>query len=65
MNWITAPGRVVRLCGIASLVGTLIPQFFPEAARYGAFLAALSSGIGLMYARQNNVTSEQAGAVKP
>lgn len=45
-----------------SLVGTLVPQFFPEVARYGLFLAAFATGLGFIFARDNNVTSEQAGA---
>lgn len=44
------------------MIGMLVSQFFPEVARYGAFCAALGSGLGLMFARDNNVTSEQAGA---
>jgi hypothetical protein len=56
MSWKTT------LCGVLVLLGGLVAQFFPEFARYGGFLAALGSGLGFMFARDNNVTSEQAGA---
>ena len=48
-------------CGIAALVGTVIIQFYPEFARHGNALIALATGVGLLVARDNNVTSDQLG----
>lgn len=50
------------LCGLLALVGGALVQFFPEYAKLGGFLAFIGSGAGLLFARDNNVTSEQAGA---
>lgn len=44
------------------MLGTLTPQFFPELSRYGAFLAAFATGLGLIFSRDNNVSSEDVGA---
>jgi hypothetical protein len=49
------------VCGVLGLLGGLIAQFFPEYSRYGLFLASFGAGLGLLFARDNNVTSEQAG----
>jgi len=54
--------RQTTICGIIALVGGLVAQFFPEYARYGGFLAAVGTGVGLILARDNNKTSEQVGA---
>jgi len=51
-----------QLCGVLSLLGALIPQFYPQYTHHGQFLTALASGLGLMSARQNNRSSEQVGA---
>ena len=37
-------------------------QFYPEQAKLGGFLAFLGSGLGLLFARDNNVSSEDVGA---
>lgn len=50
------------LCGVLAIVGGAIVQFFPEYAKLGGFMACIGSGLGLLFARDNNVTSEQAGA---
>jgi hypothetical protein len=50
------------LCGSLALIGALITQFYPEFAKHGGFVAALASGLGLLFARDNKVTSEDAGA---
>lgn len=50
------------VCGALAIVGPLIAQFFPELSRYGLFCGAVGAGLGLMFARDNNVTSEAAGA---
>jgi hypothetical protein len=52
-------------CGLLMLFGTVGAQYFPEYARLANFLAAIGAGLGLLFARDNNVTSEQAGAIKP
>lgn len=53
-----------KICGIVTLIGTSIVQFFPEYTKYGLFLSSVATGIGLMTARQNGVTSEQVQAAK-
>jgi hypothetical protein len=53
------------LCGVVAIIGGTLVQFFPEyplAAKIGGALAAAATGIGLLFARDNNVTSEQVGA---
>lgn len=50
------------LCGVLAIVGGALVQFFPEYAKLGGFMACIGSGLGLLFARDNNVTSEQAGA---
>jgi hypothetical protein len=54
------------LFGSLTLIGTLGSQFYPQYAHHGAFLAALATGLGLIFSRDNNVSSEQLGiAPKP
>lgn len=53
------------VCGLLALIGGGLTQFYPEYAQLGGFLAFLGSGLGLLFARDNNVTSEQAGANDP
>lgn len=53
------------LCGLLAVVGAGLTQFFadvPWLFRVGGFLAAVAPAAGLLFARDNNVTSEQAGA---
>ena len=49
-------------CGILALVGGGLMQFYPEQAKLGGFLAFIGSGLGLLFARDNNVSSEDVGA---
>lgn len=49
------------MCGVLALLGGGLTQFYPEYAKLGGFLAFIGSGLGLLFARDNNVTSEQAG----
>lgn len=49
------------LFGSLTLVGTLGGQFYPQFAHHGAFLAALATGLGLIFSRDNNVSSESLG----
>lgn len=58
MSWKTT------LCGIISILGSIIVQYYPEHAQHGAALSALATGLGLLFARDNNKTSEQVGAGK-
>jgi len=58
-----------KLTGIATVVvavgNALIAQFDGNLATnpdWGVVIASITAGIGLFSARQNNVTSEQAGA---
>lgn len=55
-------------CGLLGIVGLGLTQFFgdiPLCVKLGGFLAYLGPAAGLLFARDNNVTSEDAGAVKP
>jgi hypothetical protein len=47
--------------GIVAIAGTAISQFKPEWAGLFSQVVAIATGIGLLSARDNNVTSEQAG----
>ncbi len=52
------------LCGGLTIVGTAMTQFFPEyplVSKIGGFVAAVSTGVGLLFARDNNVSSESLG----
>lgn len=46
------------------MVGGLIPAFWPQYTKAGLFMVALGNGLIGLAARDNNVTSEQAGASK-
>lgn len=50
------------VAGIVALVGGGLCQFFPEYARYGQFMVYLGSGLGLLFARDNDKSSEAVGA---
>jgi hypothetical protein len=49
------------ICGLMALIGPLVAQYYPEYAAHGNFIGAVGAGAGLLFARDNNVTSEQAG----
>ena len=49
------------ICGVLALVGPLIAQFYPEYAHHGNFIGALGAGLGLLFARDNRVSSEDLG----
>ena len=49
------------ICGVLALVGPLIAQFYPEHAHHGNFIGALGAGLGLLFARDNRVSSEDLG----
>ncbi len=56
------------LCGVLAIVGAGMTQFFhdtPMLFKIGGFLATVAPACGLLFARDNNVTSEQAGATAP
>lgn len=51
------------VCGLLAIIGASLVQFFsdiPLVVKCGGFLGAVASGAGLMFARDNKVTSEQA-----
>jgi hypothetical protein len=55
------------LCGAVALGGGIAAQFFPEyplVVKIGGALAAFGTGMGLMFARDNGVSSEDVQAVK-
>lgn len=53
------------LGGALAFLGAAIGQIYPEHAREGALLAAVGTAFGLVFARDNNVSSEAAGCKKP
>lgn len=59
----TAAGIAAIVAALATAVGALFdadPTTLPD---WGAVAAAILAGIGLIAARDNDVTSEKAGAV--
>ena len=48
--------------GIVSLIGAGIVATWPEYTKLGLFLSSVGTGVGLLFARDNNVSSEEAGA---
>ena len=58
-SWKTTIGGLLSGCGLA------FAQFFPEHSKFGMFAAAIGSVLLGLAARDNNVTSEQAGAGRP
>ena len=50
------------ITGIVVLGGILISYIWPEHSGIVTTLTAAATGLGLLSARDNNVTSEQAGA---
>lgn len=55
-SWKTTVG------GLIALLGTTLAATWPEYSKIGTFLASFGAGLGLLFARDNKVTSEQAGA---
>ena len=54
------------LCGVLGIVGLGITQVFdgyPLVFKIGAFLAGIAGPLGLLFARDNDKSSEQVGAV--
>lgn len=47
------------VAGVLALVGGTLAQFFPQYAAHGGFLAAIGAGLGLIFARDNNVSTEE------
>jgi len=57
LSWKTTVG------GLLALIGANLALFWPEhCAKLGGFLAALGSGLGLLFARDNDKSSEDVGA---
>lgn len=52
------------LCGIVATAAGMAAQCFPEttAGKIAGIVAYVAGGLGLLLARDNGVTSEQAGA---
>lgn len=50
------------LGGALAALGTTVAILDPDWARWGGLVAAFGTFFGLLFARDNNVTSEQAGA---
>lgn len=62
-SWKTTTfGILTAIVAVLGAVGAVIdddPKTNPD---WGTVVAAVTSGLGLAFARDNNVTSEQAGA---
>lgn len=56
-SWKTSLGGAVTFIGVA------FGQIYPEYSKVGALLAAVGTAFGLIFARDQNVTSQDAGAV--
>lgn len=51
-----------NLAGIVAIVSACLSHFFPEYSEVWKTLIGAATGLGLLSARDNGVTSEQAGA---
>jgi hypothetical protein len=52
------------VAGVVAIIGGGITQFFPQYANIGQFMVYIGTGFGFLVARDNNVSSEAAGAKK-
>jgi hypothetical protein len=50
------------LAGLLGLAAVVLPIFAPEAAPLAAKIGTAATAVGLMAARDNDVSSEKAGA---
>lgn len=50
--------------GAIALIGSTFAQFYPEFERHGLFIAQIGGALGLLFARDNNVSSEALGIKK-
>jgi len=58
----TAAGVGAVLVAVGSALAASFDNDPATVADWGAVIAAVIAGVGLVFARDNNVTSEQAGA---
>lgn len=58
----TITGVVAILSGLAAIGTALVAKDGPNMEAVGAGITGIATGIGLLCARDNKVTSEQAGA---
>jgi hypothetical protein len=58
----TALGITTVLAAVAAIVQALLDNDPATNPDFTVAIAAITSGIGLIFARDNNVTSEKAGA---
>ena len=56
------PSYLPKIGAALVFFGAAVTTIFPEWARYGALISAFGSAFGLVFSRQNNVSSEEAGA---
>lgn len=62
----TACGVLTIVCAAITMIAVPLLDGKPETMpQYEAFGAMLMPALGLLFARDNNVTSEQAGAINP
>lgn len=60
------PSWKTTICGIVAIAGTTIAaaDFGPLATKIATCATTIATGVGLLFARDNNVTSEQVSAAK-
>lgn len=60
------PSWKTTTCGAIAIIGTAVvaADFGPMGAKIGGLMVSIGSGLGLMFARDNGVTSEQVIASK-
>lgn len=68
-SWKTTLGGIVSILTALGMFGKILNDFgngeSVNLEQVGVAVAAISGGIGLLFARDNNVTSEEAGAARP